>query len=90
MSTPQESKKSEDPNKLVKPEESPFEFYERLTFTQPVPPDEDRDMKYDEDRLVDTCIQLHLCTCNMHTASKLFLFVFVPREEMLVRFHWYD
>jgi diamine N-acetyltransferase len=41
MSTPPEGKKSDNPDKLVTPEESPFKFYEKLGFRQTDPPDED-------------------------------------------------
>lgn len=41
MSTPPEGKTSENPLKIVKPEDSPFEFYRKLGFRQTEPPDED-------------------------------------------------
>jgi diamine N-acetyltransferase len=41
MSTPPEGKKSENPLKNVKPEDSPYRFYERLGFKEIAPPDED-------------------------------------------------
>ncbi|CAH0034080.1 unnamed protein product [Clonostachys rhizophaga] len=40
-STPPEGKKSENPNKNVKPEDSPYNFYYKLGFRQAAPPDED-------------------------------------------------
>lgn len=40
-STPPEG----DPTKLVKPEDSPFRFYERFGFKQAAPPDEDGEIK---------------------------------------------
>lgn len=41
MSTPPEGKESDNPEKVVKPEDSPFRFYEKLGFKQTEPPDED-------------------------------------------------
>ncbi|KAL2214641.1 GCN5-related N-acetyltransferase [Sarocladium strictum] len=41
MSTPPEGKESDDPEKKVKAEDSPFRFYEKLGFRQSQPPDED-------------------------------------------------
>lgn len=41
MSTPPEGKTSANPIKTVKPEESPYKFYEKLGFRQTAPPDED-------------------------------------------------
>jgi diamine N-acetyltransferase len=41
MSTPPEGKEGDDPEKVVKPEDSPFRFYEKLGFRQTQPPDED-------------------------------------------------
>lgn len=40
-STPPEGKQSDDPEKIVKPKDSPFKFYESLGFKQVAPPDED-------------------------------------------------
>lgn len=41
MSTPPEGKTSENPLKIVKPKDSPFEFYRKMGFRQTEPPDED-------------------------------------------------
>jgi diamine N-acetyltransferase len=41
MSIPPEGKKSDDPNQVVKPEKSPFKFYEKLGFKQTDTLDED-------------------------------------------------
>lgn len=41
MSTPPEGKISDIPAKNVRPEDSPFKFYEKLGFKQVAPPDED-------------------------------------------------
>ncbi|CAM1506136.1 Fc.00g057770.m01.CDS01 [Cosmosporella sp. VM-42] len=41
MSTPSEGKKSENPIKNVKPEDSPYKFYLKLGFREIAPPDED-------------------------------------------------
>ncbi|KAK8923346.1 hypothetical protein VCV18_007409 [Metarhizium anisopliae] len=41
MSTPPEGKRSENPLKNVKPEDSPYKFYEKLGFKEIAPPDED-------------------------------------------------
>ena len=41
MSTPPEGKESQDPVKNVKPEDSPYKFYQKHGFTQTEPPDED-------------------------------------------------
>lgn len=41
MSTPPEGKSHNDPAKVVKPEDSPYRFYEKLGFKQTEPPDED-------------------------------------------------
>lgn|SRR5688572_24423282 len=41
MSTPPEGKRSDDPDKVVKPEGSLFRLYEKLGFRQTDPPDED-------------------------------------------------
>lgn len=41
MSTPPEGKESDDPAKVVRPEDSPFQFYEKLGFKQTESPDED-------------------------------------------------
>ena len=41
MSTPPEGKISKNPLKTVKPEDSPYKFYEKLGFKQTEPPDED-------------------------------------------------
>jgi diamine N-acetyltransferase len=40
-STPPEGKTSEDPGKVVKPEDSPYRFYLRLGFREVAPPDKD-------------------------------------------------
>ncbi|VUC32573.1 unnamed protein product [Clonostachys rosea] len=40
-STPPEGKTSENPEKIVKPEDSPYHFYQKLGFRQVAPPDED-------------------------------------------------
>ncbi|KAF7170069.1 hypothetical protein CNMCM5623_002637 [Aspergillus felis] len=41
MSTPPEGKMSANPAKIVKPEDSPYKFYQKLGFRQTAPPDED-------------------------------------------------
>lgn len=41
MSTPPEGKQSENVLKNVKPEDSPYKFYEKLGFVEIAPPDED-------------------------------------------------
>jgi diamine N-acetyltransferase len=41
MSTPPEGKTSANPLKTVRPEDSPYKFYEKLGFRKTAPPDED-------------------------------------------------
>lgn len=41
MSTPPEGKMSGNPSKNVKPEDSPYKFYQKLGFRETAPPDED-------------------------------------------------
>ncbi|KIX04123.1 uncharacterized protein Z518_07676 [Rhinocladiella mackenziei CBS 650.93] len=41
MSTPPEGKKSENPLENVRPEDSPYRFYQKLGFKEIAPPDED-------------------------------------------------
>ncbi|RHZ49826.1 GNAT family N-acetyltransferase [Aspergillus thermomutatus] len=41
MSTPPEGKMSGNPAKNVKPEDSPYKFYQKLGFRETAPPDED-------------------------------------------------
>jgi diamine N-acetyltransferase len=40
-STPPEGKKSYDPSKNVRPEDSPYRFYQKLGFKETAPPDKD-------------------------------------------------
>ncbi|KAI1846381.1 hypothetical protein JX265_011938 [Neoarthrinium moseri] len=45
MSTPPEGKESESPIKTVKPEDSPYKFYQKLGFKEVAPADEDGEIK---------------------------------------------
>ncbi|KAE8315518.1 hypothetical protein BDV41DRAFT_531400 [Aspergillus transmontanensis] len=45
MSTSPEGKKSDNPLKTVKAEDSPYRFYQKLGFRQTAPPDKDGEIK---------------------------------------------
>lgn len=44
LTTPLEGHGHEDPSKVVKPEDSPYRFYEKLGFREIAPPDEDGEL----------------------------------------------